>query len=168
MGIDDPQLQKPDKVACVHMRAGQGCAIHDHLPVTCRNWFCGWRFLNLSDAMRPDRSRILLIPEIGNTPGYEKGGLRIVLIDSNRADLFQDELLSFVARCVIGGVPVYLNWGDGPLARRGLVNEDTRDAAARGDKPAFIAALRVLLDAMARQVAMDVITAQNRTNATDP
>jgi hypothetical protein len=162
MNIDDPELHKPDKVTCVHMRAGQGCAIHATRPVTCRNWFCGWRFLNLSDAMRPDRSHVLLMPEISTVPGFEKGGLRIVLTDANRDTLFQDELLTFIAKCVAGGVPVFLNWGDGALARRGLVNEETKDAVARGDKAQFVAILRAMLEAMARLVAMDVITAQNR------
>jgi hypothetical protein len=161
MDIDDPALKKPDKVACPHMVAGQGCGIHAHRPATCRDWYCGWRFLHLSDAMRPDRSRLLLMPELGTMPGYEKGGLRIVMTDGDRTTLLQDEMLNLIAKCVIGGVPIFLSWGDGAFAKRGLVNDAVRQAVADGDKNAFVAILSGMLDTMARQVAMDIITAQN-------
>ena len=160
MAVDDPALKKPANQACPHMRGG--CAIHDHLPETCRHWYCGWRFLNLSDAMRPDRSRILLSPELGNTPGYEKGGLRVVLMENDRAALRNEELLALIARCVQGGVPIFLSWGEGDFAKRALVNEQAVASVKAGDKPGFVAALEELLEGLARQVVMDVIAAQNR------
>lgn len=162
MDIDDPALKKADKVACPHMAAGQGCSIHAHRPATCRNWYCGWRFLHLSDAMRPDRSRLLLMPELGTTPGYEEGGLRIVVTDGDRATLLQDEMLDLIAKCVAGGVPIFLSWGDGAFAKRGLVNDAAKKSVAAGDKAAFTAVLREMLEAMAQQVAMEFITAQNQ------
>ena len=162
MSVDDPDLKKDDNVPCPHMIAHRGCSIHDRLPVTCKAWFCGWRFLNFSEAMRPDRSHVLLAPELRSPPGYAAGGLRIILTHEDREALFRDELLDFIAKCVAGNVPIFLSWGDGAFAKRGLINEETRAAVARGDKAAFIATLRAMLEAMARQVAMDVITAQNR------
>lgn len=165
MEVDDPDLQKADNVACPHMLAGRGCSIHDRLPVTCRTWFCGWRFLNLSDAMRPDQSNVLLAPELNTPPGYAQGGLRIILMQDDRDALLQDELLSLVAKCVAGNVPVFLSWGDGPRAKRGLINQAAGQAVAAGDKAQFAQVLRGLLDALAQQVAMDVITAQNRTGS---
>jgi hypothetical protein len=161
MSVDDPDLKKADNFPCQHL-AGGGCGIYASRPLTCRTWFCGWRFLKLSDAMRPDLSRVLLAPEMGAGPGYEKGGLRIILIDNDGDALFADELLNFIAKCVAGGVPIYLSWGDGAFAKRGLVNDVASAAVSDGDKHAFIAVLRDLLNAMAQQVAMEIITAQNR------
>ena len=160
MAIDDPDLQKPANTVCIHLRAGQGCAVHGHLNATCRHWYCGWRFLHLSDAMRPDISHILLSPELGTTPGYEKGGLRVVLLDGDRAALRNEELLALIAKCVAGGVPMFLSWGDGDFAKRALVNDVAASAVRAGDKSAFTAALQGLLEGLVRQVAMDVIAAQ--------
>lgn len=115
--------------------------------------------------MRPDRSRVLLAPEMGSAPGYEKGGLRVILVDDDRSALFADELVNFIAKCVAGGVPIHLSWGDGPFAKRALVNDVARDAIGDGNKTAFIAALRELLDALAQQVAMDKLTEQNRVRS---
>jgi len=161
IAIDDPALQKPDHVACPHCVASQGCAIYQSRPATCRNWYCGWRFLNLSEAMRPDLSAVMLSPELGTAPGYEKGGLRLVFLREDRALLRQDELLDLVAKCVMGGVPIFLSWGHGTLARRCLVNDAAKPAVMDGDKPRFAAVLGDLLDGLIRQVAMDVIAAQN-------
>jgi len=161
MAVNDPDLVKPANQICVHMRAGQGCAVHDHLNATCRHWYCGWRFLHLSDAMRPDRSHVLLSPELGTTPGFEKGGLRVVLIGGDRAALGHEELLTLIAKCVLGGVPVFLSWGEGDFAKRALVNEAAAPAVRAGDKARFTDVLAGLMDGLVRQVAMDVITAQN-------
>lgn len=162
MSVDDPDLKKADNVACLHMIAGKGCAIHDRLPLTCRTWFCGWRFLHLSDAMRPDRSHVLLAPDTNAPAGYAEGGLRIILMQDDRAALLREELIDFIAKCVAGNVPIFLSWGDGPFAKRGLVNAAVQKAVAEGDKAQFTKILCDMLDEMAQQVAMDIITAQNR------
>ena len=160
MAVNDPDLVKPANVTCVHLKAGQGCAIHAHLPATCRHWYCGWRFLHLSDAMRPDMSHVLLSPELGTTPGYEKGGLRVVLMEGDRAALGNEELLALIAKCVAGGVPIFLSWGDGDFAKRALINDVTGAAVRAGDKSGFTEALQDLLDGLVRQVAMDAIAAK--------
>lgn len=153
--INDPELSKPDYVACRHMVQG-GCAIHARQPQACRNWFCGWRFLNLSDAMRPDRSGVMLSPELGTTPGQEKGGLRVVLVNGERGGLVNDELLDLLARCIAGGVPIFLSYGNGRFARRALVNDAAGPAIAAGDKPLFLDVLTGLLDAMAGAVNAEI------------
>jgi len=163
MEVNDPDLVKPDRVPCPHMLAGTGCAIHERLPVTCRNWFCGWRFLNLSDAMRPDLCGVLLAPEMGTTEGYEgKGGLRIILTRDEREALFQDELIDFIAKCVSGGAPIFLSWGEGPLAMRLLVNDELKAVVADGDRAEFVRLLKVMQDQLVQRVAMAAITAQNQ------
>ncbi|HEY4077648.1 MAG TPA: hypothetical protein VGM26_12040 [Rhizomicrobium sp.] len=142
LAIDDPQLKKAEDVPCEHMRVGKGCVIHDYLPVSCRNWYCGWRFLNLSDAMRPDQSHVLLVPEVGSAAGYEKGGLKIVLAEDEVEALFQDEFLNLISRCVAGGIPIFLHRGTGMSAKRWLVNEPLKNAVAQGDRAVVIAILR--------------------------
>lgn len=158
MEINDLELRKPDRHPCPHMLAGQGCAIHDRLPVTCRTWYCGWRFLHLSEAMRPDRAGVLLMPELGSAPGYAEGGLRIVL--ERREALMAEELRALIARCVAGCVPVYLGWGEGAFAKRVLVNPLVKPAVDAGDKRLFADLLAATLDRLIQQVAMDVIAAQ--------
>jgi hypothetical protein len=161
MAVNDPELVKPANRVCIHLREGQGCAVHDRLNATCRHWYCGWRFLHLSDALRPDLSHVLLSPELGTAPGFQKGGLRLVLLDKDRAALGNAELVTFIARCVLGGVPIFLSWGEGDFAKRALVNDVALTAAQAGDRGGFIAALDDLLQGLITQVAMDVVTAQN-------
>jgi len=68
--IDDPGLRKPAAVPCAHCVPGQGCAVHASRPATCRDWHCGWRLLPwLADALRPDRSGLLVLVEAGDAPG---------------------------------------------------------------------------------------------------
>lgn len=148
LDIDDPELRKPDGVACPHLKEAGGCGIYDHRPATCRHWFCGWRFLHLSDAMRPDRSGVLLSPEFGAVKGAMKGGLRIVLVDDDIAVLDNPELIDFAARCVAGDVPIFLSWGHGGMAKRRLINADVAELVRQGERAGFVAALHAMLDAM--------------------
>jgi len=157
--IDDPALSKPDYVPCPHMIRGGGCGIHARQPQACRSWFCGWRFLNLSDALRPDRCGVMLSPELGAAPGYEKGGLRVVLVNGDRSGLRNDELLDFLARCIKGGVPIFLSYGNGRFARRALVNDAARPTIDAGDKPLFLATLTGFLDVMAAAVNAEIAAA---------
>lgn len=150
--IDDPALRKSAGVACVHMLPGKGCALHPRHPKTCQSWICGWRFLQLSDAMRPDRSGILLVPELGTGEGYEKGGLKIVLQGDDRAALAHDELLNLMAKCVLGGVPIYLTCGTG-LAKQALINDIAKPAVAARGKDEFRRILGDLFDAMTKAAA---------------
>lgn len=159
MEIDDPELSKPDYQPCVHLMTGRGCAIQDRKPRTCRTWFCGWRFLHLSDAVRPDRCGVMLAPEPGAPPGFEKGGLRVVLVDGDRHGLLNDELLDLLARCVTGGVPIFLSYGNGRFAKRALINEPARPAIAASDKPLLVETLYSLLDAMAEAVNAEIAAA---------
>ncbi len=58
--VASPDFAKPAGVDCVHLGRG-GCTIHAVRPAICRTWFCVWRRVAaLSDAMRPDRSGLLV------------------------------------------------------------------------------------------------------------
>ena len=144
LAIDDPALKKPADVPCLHMILGSGCAIHPRHPETCRTWHCGWRFLQLSEAMRPDRAGILLVPEIGSEPGYQRGGLTIVLAGDDASALGKEELLNLIAKCTLGGVPIYLTCGTGTTAKKAVLNEIAKAAIVQGNKGELLQLLRKL------------------------
>ena len=104
-------------------------------------------------------AEVPLAPEPGATPGFEKGGLRVVLVDGDRHGLLNDELLDLLARCVAGGVPIFLSYGNGRFAKRALINEPARPAIAAGDKPLLVETLCSLLDAMAEAVNAEIAAA---------
>jgi hypothetical protein len=167
LGIDDPKLHKPEGVACPHLATGlEGghCGIYADRPHTCSTWYCGWRLMPLSDDLRPDRSGILLVPEIGATPGYEKGGMRIVTRKGDRSLIENEELLRFMAKCVAAGVPIWLSQGDNRFAKSFLINEPCKNAVAAGDRRAFVTILTDALAEMARQVRLEMAVAE-RTKA---
>jgi hypothetical protein len=152
LAIDDPELSKPDETACPHLVEG-GCAIYARRPVTCATWFCGWRLINVSDALRPDRSRVLMIPEMCDEPGYQKGGLRLAPLGGDVQVLLQDEIVDLAGRFVARGVPMFLSYGSGERCHRVLINELGRPAVACGDRAAFVAILRGLLGQLEAQAA---------------
>jgi hypothetical protein len=56
-----PELKKPAGVMCPHAVLGQGCAIHDHRPTSCHQFFCGWRLDPNVDALwKPEICGFLL------------------------------------------------------------------------------------------------------------
>lgn len=152
LAIETPELRKPDGCDCPHIVDGIGCGIYADRPVLCRNWYCGWRMGALSDEMRPDQCGVLLAPEIGRAPGYQRGGMRIILTRADRATLSSEKLLDFVARCVIGAVPIWLSWGDGTATKRYLVNDDLKPPLNAGNKLAFYRALDNALHRLIKNV----------------
>lgn len=152
LDIDAPDLKKPDGAACPHMIPAAGCGIFAGRPSLCRHWYCGWRIMAVSDALRPDRSGILLTPEMGDRPGYQAGGLRVVLIGGDRAALRNRELIDLIARCVMRRTPIWLSWGGGAKAKRYLVNGDLTDALAAADQAAFHRALDAALTGLIADV----------------
>ena len=142
--IEDLELNKPDEVACPHLTEG-GCGIYARRPATCATWFCGWRLINVSDAMRPDRSRVLMTPELCTEPGYEKGGLRLVAVGGEVEALLQEEVVDLAGRFVAQGVPMFLSYGAGDRCRRVLINEACKPSVKAGDRSGFVRALRGLL-----------------------
>ena len=155
--IDDPQLSKPDDVVCPNLLSAGGCSIYASRPRTCASWYCGWRLLNLSDAMRPDLSKVLLMPEMCEAPGYQKGGLRLVAVDGDPNTLLQNEIIDLAGRCVANGVPVFLSHGTGAACKRVLLNPLAQVAARAGDRASFLATVQDLLAQMAAAVAAEQV-----------
>jgi hypothetical protein len=155
LAIDDPELVKPDEVACPHLSAG-GCSIYARRPRACAGWFCGWRLINLSEAMRPDRCGVLLVPEMCHEPGYQKGGLRLVGVGGRIEPLLQDEVVDLAGRCVARGVPIFLSYGSGEHCKRTLINPQAEPAVGRGDRAAFVSVMADALRRMRDQVAAEL------------
>lgn len=155
LAIDDPELKKPDEVACPHL-AGDGCGVYERRPRTCRAWYCGWRLIGFSEAMRPDRSKVLMIPEMGDQPGYERGGLKLSPIGGDPEVLLQGELVDFIGKCVARDVPIWLTFGAGPAAKRLMINELLKPAVRLGDRAGFVRGMRSALAQLEARVKASV------------
>ena len=56
-----PELEKPGDIMCSHAQVGKGCTIHENRPLSCRQFFCGWRLDPSIDALwKPDICRFVL------------------------------------------------------------------------------------------------------------
>lgn len=147
--IHDPELTKADEVACPHMLAG-GCGIYASRPGTCASWFCGWRLLNMGEGLRPDRSNVLMIPEMCHEPGYQKGGLKLVPVGGDPEVLLRDDVIDLAGRCIAGGAPIFLSYGSGARCKRVLLNPLAEPVVRAGDREGFLAIVR---DTLGRLVA---------------
>lgn len=57
--LDEPAVKKAAGLLCPHHN-GKGCGIYASRPQPCRAFFCLWRRLaDFSDALRPDRCKVL-------------------------------------------------------------------------------------------------------------
>jgi hypothetical protein len=113
MAIDKPEIQKEAGVTCRHCRGG--CAIQDHWPPLCRDYFCGWRRLKImDDSWRPDRSGVLAEVEQAGADIH----LNLVLVANPLKTVRQPWLVDFVSHCVRHGVRLSLGI-PGPPGRQG-------------------------------------------------
>ena len=68
--IDTPEFAKAPGVACEHCRS-PGCGIYESRYDICRTYRCGWKHADwLPDAMRPDRSGVVIDFSETEAPGY--------------------------------------------------------------------------------------------------
>ena len=138
--IEDAELQKPAGVVCRFLN--HGCSIYQSRPSTCRHWLCGWRMQpELGEDWRPDRSGVLLIPEIAATPGFAARGYTMQFVSP--ALLSSPEILNKLCGFIAGHAPLYL-----ALAGRQtkvLANPVLAPFIAAGDGPAILAAISGLL-----------------------
>ena len=72
LGVGD--LNKPPDVWCRHCTDDRGCSIYDSRPQSCRDFICDWLYAPptmwsvYNDAMRPDRSHVVVYPGGDGTP----------------------------------------------------------------------------------------------------
>jgi hypothetical protein len=143
--IDTKELQKLPGVRCPHL-CGNGCAIYETRYPVCREYYCGWRQLDLlGDEWRPDRSRVLFdaIPE-DDLPEHRRGrpNLRFALIGEPPVETMR-ALYDMIARLIAGDVWVILAVR-GPIGHypaQAVLNEALQDRVANGDLSLIEAAL---------------------------
>lgn len=100
--IDEPDLKKYADDACVHL-CEQGCGIYTDRPDTCRNWYCGWRFIGvLDDDWRPDRSEILIRM-------HPDGGVIFQPLRDAAEVLIQRSAIELIGTFIANSVPTYLS-----------------------------------------------------------
>ena len=81
------EIEKPNGVWCKHVRDHKSCAIYDTRPNSCRTFNCLWLRGIGTDAMRPDRSRVMMV-EADNDAGGPKGFA--VVLDPTRPLAWQE------------------------------------------------------------------------------
>lgn len=133
--VDTQEFQKPPGITCPHLCA-EGCSIYATRYRACREYHCGWRYLEfLSDNWRPDKSGVLLVftPPEELPPGYATG-VSFILV-SPPPTTFTRVLLHYVAHLIVDGVHVMLAVpgppGEYPVVA--ALNDELREAALKRD-----------------------------------
>jgi hypothetical protein len=107
--VDTREFQKLPGVPCAHLCAQGGCSIHASRYPVCREYHCGWRYLErLGDEWRPDKSGVLIEFQSENLPAHypKRPGVRVAIVDKTKA--LQRPFYSFVAQLIAADVPVIL------------------------------------------------------------
>lgn len=147
-------LNKPAGVLCRHWSKEHHCTCYETRPADCRNFLCGWRVQQLSDAWRPDRSEIAIY--------CTEGGYQFELI-GNRDKLLWRPFLGVVTDLLVRNVPVFLSVRAplGCASFRVYLNDipELQRAVAQRNLSALIAqlsrALQLSIDAPRKKVEFD-------------
>lgn len=110
--IDKPEIQKAAGSVCRNCTK-DGCAIYESRPEVCRNYYCGWRRLELIGAdWRPDKSGVLVELEVGNIPPQLNAnfGLVLVLVGNPLRTIRESRFIDFVTHCVTRNIMVSLGY----------------------------------------------------------
>ena len=134
--IDTQEFQKPPGIRCPHLCAEGGCSIYATRYRACREYHCGWRYLEfLSDNWRPDKSGVLLVftPKNELPRGYATG-VSFILV-GRPPGAFARVLYHYVAHLIADGVHVVLAVpgppGEYPFVA--FLNDELREAALKHD-----------------------------------
>ena len=141
--INDPQLKKLQGYRCRNLTPQNSCAIYDCRPQTCRDFFCGWRYLKwVREPLRPDRSHVLIRLFVDKKDGGTAVGISLMILDPRAFKA--DGLAETVAAAVNAGVPVQLNVPGPPghTSSGARINEVLLDAVTFKDKASLLAALK--------------------------
>lgn len=150
--IDSPELTKLPGAACRHSQAA-GCDIYESRPNVCRRFFCGWRRNSLvPEAWRPEESGIFVVMGTENVPPQFGGavGFTLMLVGNPLKTVRQQDVVDFVAGCVLRRIPVFLAvpGPKGSHAASLLLNEPQMEAAARQTR----GAVKTLLEQALKRV----------------
>jgi hypothetical protein len=149
--IRTPELEKTSHVLCAKCREGIGCRIYETRPKLCREYFCGWRWLEaLPEAWRPDESGVFV-----DRVKFRDGAAHEIPPHYNHAFMIQLLLLrpdaieghhfaEVVWTFVNAGIPVFLGACGPPGHQNALVflNEAVKEAVIARDRPRVLAVIR--------------------------
>lgn len=133
-GIDKPDMQKQPKSVCRH--CDKGCTIYETRPEVCRDYYCGWRKMDLIPGdWRPDKSGVFAELTTDLPPQFNSGvGVILILTGNPLKTVRQHEFIDFVARCISSNFPLFLSL-PGPkgkqCAQLPLNTRDIYEAARR-------------------------------------
>lgn len=123
--VNSPDFRKPAGVPCTHLTE-RGCGIHAVRPHICRSWFCVWRRnADLPEAMRPDRSGLLISVNFVDTPQncFEGVSINVRLLPGSDAIANGTAARALDALCDLL-IPVWFSDGD----RKMLMHPDAQVA----------------------------------------
>ena len=105
--IDAPGFAKAPGLACQHCLPAGGCGIYETRFEICRTYRCGWKYLDwLPEAIRPDRSGVLIDIVEAQTPGYELEATLLAIRDG--ADFERNPIPDIIASLIEQDVLVYI------------------------------------------------------------
>jgi hypothetical protein len=124
MKVEAPSLHKAKDVWCPHCEIGRGCTIYAERPQPCRDFECLWLRGSGSEAMRPDRCKVVLtapepIPEMPR-------GVLLAHVDPTRPEAWRNgEMGRWLEQGVNQGVTVMLILG---ATHRKVITQDAHIA----------------------------------------
>lgn len=140
--IDSPGFAKAAGVTCGNC-GPRGCAIYETRYEICRTYRCGWKHAAwLPEAMRPDRSGVIIDFSTPDAPGYELEARLLAWRDP--ADLERNPVPDVISSLIENQVLVQVA-RPGPPGRDGAktaVNAQFGEAIRTRDLPRFLAEIR--------------------------
>jgi hypothetical protein len=140
--IDTPGFAKAAGVTCGNC-GPQGCAIYETRYEICRTYRCGWKHATwLPEAMRPDRSGIVIDFTEPDAPGYELEARLLAWRDA--ADFERNPVPDVISSLIENQVLVQIA-RPGPPGMDGVktaVNARLGEAIRTRNLPLFLAELR--------------------------
>jgi hypothetical protein len=141
--IDTPELSKAPGLTCQHCLAGGGCGIYETRFEICRTYRCAWKIHGwLPEAIRPDRSGILIDIVESTVPGYELEATLLAFRDP--ADFEVNPIPDVVASLIEQNVLTSISRPGPPgmLNAKAVMNGRLGEAIRARDGVLFLAELR--------------------------
>jgi|SRR5579871_6188194 len=145
--IDEPALQKLPGCRCPNAVDDGSCAIYDDRPLTCRNFYCGWRLVDwVDERLRPDQSGIFIRLTGDKELVTGEYPFAMVVTALSRGSLSAPGLADTVLKAINAGIAAYLVVPGPPgyTSCRTPLNRALREPAARQDVPTILATLSEL------------------------
>jgi hypothetical protein len=148
--INSEELTKAPGVTCEHCRS-PGCGIYESRPQVCRAYRCAWKSVAwLPEAMRPDRSGVLIDFREIDAPGYELEATLLAYRDG--AAFERNPVPDVIASLIENGVRVVIarSGPPGTLDAQAPANEALGEAVRARDGARFLEQLKAGVRALGK------------------